>query len=181
MKKSIIGIIHIAKGMLTVGKHAFRKPITLQYPEEQPVQTSRFKGRLALLLDAEGVELCNGCKSCSRVCPCGDLIYIETVKGEGRNFASVYTIDIGRCIFCGNCVEVCPRNALVMTKRFELAEFSKEALVCDKKMLTLSLEESNTIRDQAEKTKEEPKVVKPLPNADTRPAASNPITESPVQ
>ena len=145
--RTIDGACNIAKGMLTVAKHAFREPITLEYPEKKRTPGPRTKGRLALLVDAEGKDLCTGCKVCAKVCPCGDLIYIETEKNENnKNYAKKYTIDIGRCIFCGNCVEACAFNALKMTGEYELTEFSREALVYDKKMLTLSVEESEKVR-----------------------------------
>lgn len=143
----IKGIVNLFRGLLMVGTHAFRPAITIEYPEKRLKLSARSRGRLALLLDNEGNELCTGCKVCSRVCPCGDLIQIESAKNEkNKLYAKHYTIDIGRCIFCGNCVEACNFGALEMTDQFELAEFSRQALVYDKKMLTLSVEESRQLR-----------------------------------
>lgn len=143
IKKTISGTIEIARGMLTISKHMFREPVTLEYPENKPDLGSRYKGRLALLRDSEGNELCMGCKCCMKVCPCGDLIHIETKKDENnKNVVEKFTVDIGRCIFCGNCTEVCAKGAVVMTHEFELADYSREALVFDKERLLLSTEES---------------------------------------
>ena len=33
-----------------------------------------------------------------------------------------------RCIFCGMCVEACPKDAIYMTKEFELARNTRETL-----------------------------------------------------
>ena len=137
----------IAVGLVTVGKHAFRPNITLRYPEQKARDLPRAKGRLALLRNSEGKELCTGCKICSRVCPCGDLIQIETGKNtDNKPVATRYTIDIGRCIFCGNCVEACAFAALEMTGDFELADLTREGLVLDKERLTLSATDSDRLR-----------------------------------
>lgn len=141
--KAADGIFQISKGMYTIAKHAFRKPITLEYPEKKPVLNSRYKGRLALLVNEDGSDLCIGCKSCVKVCPCNDLIQIETSKDENNKVkVDKFTIDLGRCIFCGNCTEVCPKSSIIMTNEFELADYSRESLVYDKKMLELTPEES---------------------------------------
>jgi NADH-quinone oxidoreductase subunit I len=139
--------------MATIMKHFFREPVTLEYPEKGPELNARYRGRLALLTDKDGVDICSGCKSCMRVCPCNDLIQIETSKDPETKKMKVeqFTIDIGRCIFCGNCTETCPKGALVMTDQFELADYSRESLVLDKKSLTLGPEESELLRDRKER------------------------------
>lgn len=153
LNKTISGIIEIGRGMSTIMKHFFRPPITLEYPEKKPVFNSRIRGRLGLLTNSDGSDVCIGCKSCTKVCPCGDLIQIETSKDQETKKIKVdqFTIDIGRCIFCGNCTDVCPVNAIVTTEQFELADYSRESLVLDKKALTLSPEKSEKVRDSKER------------------------------
>ncbi len=140
-------VTEIFRGMSTILVHAFRPAVTLEYPEEKPDLPPRFKGRLGLLRKEDGTVACTGCKMCARVCPCLDLIQIETKKVEGpdgktKMVPEKYTIDLGRCIHCGNCTEVCPVNCLVFTDIFEMADYSREALVYTKDMLLLSEEES---------------------------------------
>jgi NADH-quinone oxidoreductase subunit I len=140
-------MLEIGRGMATVMKHFNRPPVTLSYPEEMPELSNRFHGRLALLTKSDGTDLCVGCKACARVCPCDDLIQIEMHRDENKKpVIDVFTIDKGRCIFCGNCTEVCPVDCIKMLPDFELADYSREALVCDKKDLTLSGEESDQWR-----------------------------------
>ena len=148
--KTISGIIEICRGMFTIMKHFFRKPITIEYPEKTSKFYPRSAGRIALLTNPDGSDICMGCKACMRACPCNDLIQIETSKNPETKKITVnqFTIDIGRCIFCGNCIEVCPQNALVMTHKFELADYSRKSLVFDKKALTLSPEESEKMRTE---------------------------------
>lgn len=144
-------VTEIARGMFTVFIHSFRKPITIEYPEQPADLAPRFKGRLGLLVNEDGSDLCIACGMCAKVCPCGDLIQIEgkkieTPEGKTKKIPEKYTIDIGRCIFCGNCTEVCPVNCLVFTDDFELTRFSREACVYDKDMLTIPSEESYKVK-----------------------------------
>jgi formate hydrogenlyase subunit 6/NADH:ubiquinone oxidoreductase subunit I len=37
-------------------------------------------------------------------------------------------IDLGRCIFCGQCAFVCPKQTIELTKDFELAAFDRASL-----------------------------------------------------
>ncbi|EKE02328.1 MAG: NADH dehydrogenase I subunit I [uncultured bacterium] len=152
INQTISGITEIARGMYTIAKHAFRPAITLEYPEKKPDISSRFHGRLALLRNSDGSEMCSGCKCCTKVCPCGDLIHVETQKDENNKMqVTKFTVDIGRCIFCGNCTEACAKGALIMTNEFELADYSREALVYNKERLLLSVEESNKWSDLLER------------------------------
>lgn len=141
------GAKEIAKGMATVLSHYFRPPVTLQYPEVMPDLSIRFHGRLCLLTKSDGTDLCIGCKACARVCPCNDLIQIEMHRDSDKKpVIDMFTIDMGRCIFCGNCTEVCPVDCIKMLPDFELADYSREALVLDKKDLMLSGEDSDDWR-----------------------------------
>jgi NADH-quinone oxidoreductase subunit I len=138
------GLKEIGKGMATVFSHYFRPPVTLEYPEVMPDLSDRFHGRLCLLTKSDGTDLCIGCQACARVCPCNDLIQIEMHRDANKKpVIDLFTIDIGRCIFCGNCTEVCPVDCIKMLPDFELADYSREALVLDKKDLMISGEDSD--------------------------------------
>lgn len=141
------GLTAIAKGMGAVAAHLFRDPVTQEYPEVMPEVEERFHGRLALLTKSDGTDLCIGCKACARVCPCNDLIQIEMHRdADKKPVIDQFTIDMGRCIFCGNCTEVCPVDCIKMLPDFELSDYTREALVLDKRDLMISGEESDQWR-----------------------------------
>lgn len=93
-------------------------------------QNERFRGNEFTWYE----DRCTGCASCAKYCPLG-IIEIVTSPGgfdvkEGESFAiDVFDIDIGRCMFCGLCVEACPYDALHMGSQFERARYERGNLV----------------------------------------------------
>ena len=51
--------------------------------------------------------------------------------GKGMEAEIKHYVD--RCMFCGQCAESCPRNAITMTDEFELANYSREKMVYEYK------------------------------------------------
>lgn len=125
-------IVALIVGHLTVFKHLFKRPVTLEYPEKKVELNDKFRGVHALVLDDEGKLICTACGTCQRVCPAFGAITIEKEKDEsGKFYPKNYTIDLGKCIFCGNCVQHCPFKAIIMTKNYELADEKKSSLKLD--------------------------------------------------
>jgi len=90
--------------MITVFKHLFKKPVTLEYPEKKVYIGEHFRG-LPI------VDGCIKCETCLRVCPTG-AIKIEENK---------FKINLKKCIFCGNCSFYCSKKAIRMSEEYELA------------------------------------------------------------
>lgn len=127
-------IVPLLKGLKITLTHLFKKPITLQYPDERPVVSPNFRGLHALKVSHDRAK-CVACYLCPTVCP-AKCITVEA--GEDQNhdkFAAKYEIDMLRCIFCGYCVEACPVDALTMTGEFELANYKREDFVFVKERL----------------------------------------------
>jgi len=127
----IKGIISLAEGLEVTLKHIFRKPITLQYPEERPDISLRFRGRLVMPVDpATQDNRCTACMICVRACP-NHSIECEKIIGEDgkpKPKAASYTYNMGSCIYCNLCVESCPFFAIVMSDDYETASENKADL-----------------------------------------------------
>ena len=127
-------IMPLLQGLKITFLHMFKKPVTLQYPDERPNVVPNYRGRHALKVSHEKAK-CVACYLCPTVCP-AKCITVEA--GEDANhdkFAALYEIDMLRCIFCGYCVEACPVDALKMTQEFELASYKREDFVFVKERL----------------------------------------------
>ena len=68
-------------------------------------------------------ERCIGCKLCMKDCPAGA---IEIRKVGEKKFEC--EIDLGKCIYCAQCVDSCMKKALEATKEFELASLERNKL-----------------------------------------------------
>jgi len=131
IKNIIKGIISLAEGMGVTFKHFFRKPLTLQYPEERPELSLRFRGRLVMPVDEEkGGVRCTACMLCARACPNGTITNIEKVKVDGKPKPKParFDYDLGACMFCNLCVEACPFSAIIMGDEYESAVYDKKDL-----------------------------------------------------
>ena len=118
-------IMPLLQGLKITLTHLFKKPITLQYPDEKPVVLPNYRGLHALKVSHSKAK-CVACYLCPTVCP-AKCITVEA--GEDANhdkYAAKYEIDLLRCIFCGYCVEACPVDALKMTETFELANYKRD-------------------------------------------------------
>ena len=73
--------LEILKGLKITGNKLYKKPITIQYPEEKTPMSTRFRGLHALRKYPNGEERCIGCKLCEAVCP-ALAISIDTEERE---------------------------------------------------------------------------------------------------
>ncbi|MBI5363910.1 MAG: 4Fe-4S binding protein [Planctomycetes bacterium] len=112
-----------------------RRPTTVQFPTEKRVRAERYRSSFALLHDEAGDELCIGCLQCERICP-SQVIAIKAagkkespVTGKKRGYADDFILDLNACIYCELCVQVCPTDAIVMTREPEVPAYGREDLV----------------------------------------------------
>jgi NADH-quinone oxidoreductase subunit I len=124
------------KGHVVTFKNLFRKKVTLQYPEVRWQLPEGYRGCPTLPLDSDsGKDRCIGCGACARVCPT-QLITVESHMGDDKKrVVDGFTMDIGLCMFCGLCAEACPTDAIHMSDEYEMASFTRDALLLDRTKL----------------------------------------------
>ncbi|MBI2371298.1 MAG: NADH-quinone oxidoreductase subunit NuoI [Deltaproteobacteria bacterium] len=156
-------IAAMLRAMGTTLRHLFRRPFTVQYPEEKIPVAPRFKGRHFLVVDDDGLERCVGCELCAVACP-ADCIYIEPAentpeerRSPGERYARVYEIHMFRCIFCGYCEEACPEDAIFLGKEYEFSCYTREdGFIYGKDRLNLNVREAARQRPEVlDRLKEE--------------------------
>src|SRR3954453_7314722 len=113
----------------------FRKHVTVHYPTVSRPFPNRFRGLLAPTYEKEtGEENCIGCRLCEFICPPA-VIKVEMLKGEKRNYAKFFSLELYACEFCELCVQVCPTDAIVMMKSFDLSTSDRREMLLDKDRL----------------------------------------------
>ena len=175
-------------GYFTDGLQAMRvtltnllRPVTtVEFPKVIRERAERYRSSFALLHDEQGDELCIGCLQCERICP-SQVIAIKfggkresPITGKKRGYADDFILDMSACIFCELCVQVCPTDAIVMTREPEVPTYSREELVLT--MPKLYANEKSKPRAWGDATRlmgmqEPPKVPKPPAVAPATPPA----------
>ena len=130
-------MLSILRSMWLVFLHLFKKPVTVQYPDEKPVLPARWRGRIVLTRDPDGEERCVGCYLCSAACPVDCISLQSTEDAYGRRYPEFFRINFSRCIFCGFCEEACPTYAIQLIPDFEMAEYNRQNLVYEKEHLLI--------------------------------------------
>ena len=143
-----LGVGELAKGLGVTLENLFKKPFTVQYPEEKLTMFPRFRGLHILTRYEDGLERCVGCELCAVACP-ADAIFVKAAENDpnapvshGERYAERYEINMLRCIFCGMCEEACPEDAIYLEKDYELSDYTRDAFIYTKDELLVS-EEKN--------------------------------------
>ena len=128
-------MIGFIEGLAVTIKTAFRKPVTEQYPdpEKRHQVAERYMGFPALLWDYDVPEpYCTGCMVCVRACPTQcmtaqmtDNPKLATEESRRRKIIEEFEINLGRCILCGICVDVCNFDAIEMSHEHELSKYER--------------------------------------------------------
>jgi Ni,Fe-hydrogenase III small subunit len=88
---------------------------TFRYPELVPELPERFSGRPRIA----AVPCPSDCAECLGLCPVKALEL--TPQGPA--------LDMGRCVFCGDCARACPQKTIVFTRDHRIASRSRAGLI----------------------------------------------------
>lgn len=98
--------------MIKILLNALKGNRTIAYPKAPPVLPDRFRGLPVL----DPSKCPSTCHACVEICPTGALM-------QGPQ------IDLGRCLFCGQCRQACPECAIDFSKEYRLAARTRSDLV----------------------------------------------------
>ena len=88
---------------------------TTRFPDVDPTLPDRFRGTPTL----DPTRCPDGCAACIAACPTGAI-----ARDDARGLA----LDLGRCLFCTDCLEACPEDAIDYTTDYRLAARRRDEL-----------------------------------------------------
>jgi len=108
-------------------------PYCAKFPKKPAICSPNYRGR-----PTYDDSTCMGCATCAKVCPTGAISFED--PGKKDDVYRTFTLDLGQCIFCGECQRNCPVLTgitlhpvwdLAVLNRTELiSKMQKEVLFC---------------------------------------------------
>lgn len=142
--KEKVYLIAIFEGMWVTLKRFFqgfvlRKKYTIMYPEERRNYSQRFRGMHFISVDQNKTENCTACFLCETVCPAECIHIVAEEREDQKDVYGVakekkplsFDIDALRCCFCGFCEEACPKDAIKLSRNYELAVTDRTEAIYD--------------------------------------------------
>jgi NADH-quinone oxidoreductase chain I len=168
-------------GMSITIKHIYRKPVTLQYPDERQVLPDRFRGFVH-----NDMAKCDSCNICAKLCPV-DCIYIES-EGKGKErMMTRYAIDYNKCIWCSMCTENCHTGSITMSHDYDHSVYDRRSLVYEFMDPTeqvipchraTRIDTGWWVEPKEDKPKPKPKPAAEVPAAEAKPVVDEPVVDA---
>jgi len=105
-------------------RNIFRRPATIPYLGGELKLDPRNRGLLRY-----DKESCVDCGLCMKDCPTG-AIRIENRGTREQRDMHAY-LNMGKCIFCGQCADSCAKKSITLSSESNLAEFTQDALTIE--------------------------------------------------
>ena len=126
-KEIFSGLWSLLVGMKLTAGYGVAPTVTVHYPFERLEVTPNFRGHIDLVIDRDTADTrCITCMMCEKTCPSNCIeVLAEKPEGAKKKILVGYRLDFTKCSLCGNCVEVCPVDALEYSHEYNLAGFSR--------------------------------------------------------
>lgn len=108
--------------------------VTYSWPEVWRPLSKRLRTRHRLTKREDGSPRCVACMMCETVCParCINIVAQEHPDPNIEKMPKSFDLDLGKCVYCGYCVEVCPEDAIRMdTHILDIAAYSRQEMQLD--------------------------------------------------
>jgi NADH-quinone oxidoreductase subunit I len=131
----------IIGGLVITLRNMFKKPVTLEYPEQTPTIARGYRGVPTLVKDPNGREKCVSCQLCEFVCPPKAIritpgsISVDSPNAHVEKAPKDFELNMLRCIYCGLCEEACPEQAIVLQDIYSLTSETREEVIFHKEKL----------------------------------------------
>ena len=77
----------------------------------------------------------SNCNTCIQICP------VNCIANRGNRVS----LDLGKCIFCGECATKCPNKIIEFSKDYRLSTDSRNELICENEQIKLAEKMSKKI------------------------------------
>ncbi len=144
------GLKSLAIGLGVTGRAFVRPTVTVIYPKEEVDNLASFRGHVELLgrEDNPALSRCIACGACPKACPSGCITVecpIAAKEGDksdgppkmgpapqkGSKTPGRFIMDFSLCSLCGQCVRICPVDALRFSNNPYMVSFDRKDFQLD--------------------------------------------------
>jgi NADH-quinone oxidoreductase subunit I len=112
----------VSNPIAKVAEELFKKPTTLEFPEQKEILVDNYKGIHKL-----DMKTCISCAACARICPNQTIVMVDTETDNGTK--AMPEINLERCLFCALCEEVCPTECLTLGKEYDEGQYDRRDFI----------------------------------------------------